>query len=85
MFVCVLHFSVLPTYLWFIQQTDDDAKGPEVSNHILWVVLHILLFEDVNQSLKSQKQTDERQTYISTQFKHWIFFRALDRGYVCIV
>lgn len=43
---------VLPTYFWFIQETDDDAKWPEVSNHVLWITFHVLLFEDVNQSLK---------------------------------
>lgn len=42
----------MPTYLRFIQQTYDDAKGPEVSDHILRVSVHALLSEDVNQSLK---------------------------------
>ncbi len=50
--VCVINGSTLHTYLRFIKQADDDAKGPEVSNDILWVTLHILLFEDVNESLK---------------------------------
>lgn len=45
---------MLLTYLRFIEQADNDAKGPEVTSHIFWVTIHILLFEDVNQSLKSE-------------------------------
>lgn len=49
---CVL----LRTYLWFIQQTHDEAKGPQVPGHILRVAVHIFLVQCVNQCLNSQKQ-----------------------------
>lgn len=41
-----------PTYLWFVQQTHQEAKGPEVSDHILGIALHVLLIEYVDQSLR---------------------------------
>lgn len=50
-----LHIATVCTYIWFIQQTHDEAKGSEVSGHILRVNLHILLTQYVNQCLKSQK------------------------------
>lgn len=40
-----------PTYFRFVQQAHEEAKGPEVSNHILRIALHILLIEYVDQSL----------------------------------
>lgn len=53
--------TVVLAYLLFIKQADDDAKRPEVTNHAVGVALHPFLFEDVNQSLESQKQTDQRE------------------------
>lgn len=44
--------SLSPTYFRFVQQTHQEAKGLEVSNHILGIALHILLVEYVDQSLK---------------------------------
>lgn len=57
----MLYGSVLPTYFRFIKQTDDDAKRPEVSSYVLRVALQILLFEDVNQSLKSKTNRQGRE------------------------
>lgn len=45
----------LLTYFWFVQQAHDEAKGPEVSNQILRITFYILLIEQVNECLKSQK------------------------------
>lgn len=50
-----LRTAAVCTYIWFIQQTHDEAEGSEVSRHILRFALHILLTQDVNQCLKSQK------------------------------
>lgn len=50
-----LLIATVCTYIRFIQQTHDEAKGSEVSGHILRVALHILLTQYVNQCLKSQK------------------------------
>lgn len=44
--------SLSPTYFRFVQQTHEEAKGPEVSSHILRIALHILLIEYVDQSLR---------------------------------
>lgn len=44
--------SLSPTYFRFVQQTHEEAKGPEVSSHILRFALHILLIEYVDQSLR---------------------------------
>lgn len=46
-------FFLEPTYFRFVQQTHQEAKGPEVSNHILGIALHILLIEYVDQSLET--------------------------------
>ena len=56
---------MLPTYLRFIQQADDDAKGPEVPNHILQIALHILLFEDVNKSLKNNNNNKNNKSEVT--------------------
>lgn len=54
MFVCC---TLLCTYIWFIQQTHDEAKGPEVPGHILRVALHIFLIQYVNQCLTCDSHT----------------------------
>lgn len=53
------------TYIWFVQQTHYEAKGPEVPGHILRVVLHIFLIQYVNQGLTSQNGTSNNHTLMS--------------------
>lgn len=54
--VCLRDCSLSPTNFRFVQQTYQEAKGPEVSNHILRIALHILKIEDVDHCLRSEKQ-----------------------------
>lgn len=57
---------LLCTYLWFIQQTHDEAKRPQVPGHVLRVAVHIFLVQCVNQSLNSQKQEQKQVTITLT-------------------
>lgn len=57
--------ALLCTYIWFIQQTHDEAKGPEVPGHILRVALHIFLIQYVDQCLMSQNGTCDNHTQMS--------------------
>lgn len=54
---------LLCTYIWFIQQTHDEAKGPEVPAHMLRVALHIFLIQYVNQCLTSKNGTCDNHTH----------------------
>lgn len=65
--------ALLCTYIWFIQQTHDEAKGPEIPGHILRVALRIFLIQYVNQCLTSQNGTCDNHT----QMSYFAFLLAL--------
>lgn len=63
--MCPGFVSVLVTNFWFVQQADDNPEGSEVSTHILRFVIHILLFEDVNQSLRSLTRGNLKKKHVT--------------------